>query len=95
MHIIVSKITWWKTEEYPDSKINNNLGRQFKNEERKYKEREQSERQKRNYQYQAGQNEMIGFNEESNLGLLSSGLGDEMKFKPSYQINNDMNNNNS
>ena len=82
-------------EEYPDSKINNNLGRQFKNEERKYKEREQSERQKRNYQYQSGQNEMMGFNEESNLGLLSSGLDEEMKFKPSYQINNDMDNNNS
>ena len=84
-----------QNEEYPDSKINNNLGRQFKKEERKYKEREQSERQKRNYQYQGGQNEMMGFNEESNLGLLSSGLDDEMNFKPSYQINNDMNNNNS
>jgi hypothetical protein len=84
-----------QNEEYPDNKINNNLGRQFKNEERKYKEREQSERQKRNYQYQGGQNEMMGFNEESNLGLLSSGLDEEMKFKPSYQINNDMDNNNS
>ena len=81
-------------EEYQDNRINNNLGRQFKNEERVYREREQNDRERQNFQLQSGTNEM--FNEESNLGLLSSGNDDELKFKPSYQINNNnnMDNNN-
>ena len=37
----------------------------------------------------------MGFNEENNFRLLSSGLDDEVKFKPSFQINNNMDNNNS
>ena len=81
-------------EEYQNNPINNNLGRKFKTEERMYRERETNERQNKNFQYQGGQNDMMGFNEESNLGLLSSGIDDEMKFKPSYQINNMENNNN-
>ena len=83
-----------ENEDFQNNPVNNNLGRKFKTEERMYRERESSERQKKNFQYQGGQNEMMGFNEESNLGLLSSGIDDEMKFKPSYQINNMENNNN-
>ena len=84
-------------EEFQDNRVNNNLERQFKNEERKY--REQNEEQNQNFQYQSGSNElmenMLEYNEESNLGLLSSANDDEMKFKPSYQIKNNENNNNN
>ena len=81
-------------EDYQDNHINNNLGRQFKNDDRMFREKEQNERERQNMQFQSGSNEM-GFNEESNLGLLSSANDDEMKFKPSYQINNNIDNNNN
>ena len=81
-------------EDYQDNQINNNLGRQFKNDDRMFREKEHNERERQNLQFQSGSNEM-GFNEESNLGLLSSANDDEMKFKPSYQINNNIDNNNN
>ena len=62
-----------------------NIGNQFKNEERPYLD--QNERKRKNYQYQ-GNNKIVNYNEESNFGLMSSGNDDEMKFKPSYQIKN-------
>ena len=63
-----------------------NMGKQYKNEERPYID--QNERKGQNYQYQGGNNKIINYNEESNFGLMSSGNDDEMKFKPSYQIKN-------
>ena len=80
--------------DFQDNPINNNLGKQFKNEERIYREREKNERIKQNYKFQSGAKQMKDYNEESNLGLLSSGNDDEMKFKPSYELNNMENNNN-
>ena len=63
-----------------------NIGKQYKNEDRPYID--QNERKRQNYQYQGGNNKIINYNEESNFGLMSSGNDDEMKFKPSYQIKN-------
>jgi len=63
-----------------------NMGKQYKNEDRPYID--QNERKRQNYQYQGGNNKIINYNEESNFGLMSSGNDDEMKFKPSYQIKN-------
>ena len=63
-----------------------NMGKQYKNEERPFID--QNERKRQNYQYQGGNNKIINYNEESNFGLMSSGNDDEMKFKPSYQIKN-------
>ena len=75
-------------KDYQDNFINNNLGKQFKNEERMYREREKNERQNQDFQYSNEPKQMMmDYNEESNLGLLSSGNDDEMKFKPSYEIN--------
>ena len=37
---------------------------------------------------------MMDYNEGNNFGLLSSANDDEMKFKPSYQLKNNENNNN-
>ena len=72
-------------EEYNQNQINSNVGREIKNEGRK----RENERERQNYQFQSGSNEMMDFNDGNNLGLLSSGNDDDMKFKPSYQINND------
>ena len=58
-----------------------NMGKQYKNEDRPYMD--QNERKRQNYQYQGGNNKIINYNEESNFGLMSSGNDDEMKFKPS------------
>ena len=63
-----------------------NIGKQYKNEDRPYIDH--NERKRQNYQYQGGNNKIINYNEESNFGLMSSGNDDEMKFKPSYQIKN-------
>ena len=64
-----------------------NIGKQYKNEDRPYID--QNERKRQNYQYQGmNSNKKINYNEESNFGLMSSGNDDEMKFKPSYQIKN-------
>ena len=77
-----------KNEDYTNNQINNNLGREYKNEGRNYRERGENERERQNYQFQSGSNEIMDFNDGNNLGLLSSN-DDDMKFKPSYQINND------
>ena len=54
-----------------------------------------NERRNKNYQFnQRNNNEMMGFNKGNNFGLLSSANDDEMKFKPSYQINKNNDNNN-
>ena len=63
-----------------------NIGKQYKNEDRPYID--QNERKRQNYQYQGGNNKIINYNEESNFGIMSSGNDDEMKFNPSYQIKN-------
>ena len=61
-----------------------------------------NERRNKNYQYNQMNNNnnnnndmdnMMNYNEENNFGLLSSANDDEMKFKPSYQIKNNDNNN--
>ena len=58
-----------------------------------------NERRNKNYQFnQRNNNEMVDnamdYNEGNNFGLLSSANDDEMKFKPSYQINKNNDNNN-
>ena len=68
-------------EEYQNNRGNNN------------------DRRNKNYQYNQGVNNdmmdnMMEYNEDNNFGLLSSANDDEMKFKPSYQINNNNDNNN-
>ena len=68
-------------EEYQNNRGNNN------------------DRRNKNYQYNQGANNdmmdnMMEYNEDNNFGLLSSANDDEMKFKPSYQINNNKDNNN-
>ena len=65
---------------------NNNMQKQYKNEEREYMG--MNERKRQNYQYKGMNKENRNFNEESNYGLMSSGNDEEMKFKPSYQIKN-------
>ena len=53
-----------------------------------------NEGRNKNYQFnKRNNNEMMEYNEGNNFGLLSSANDDEMKFKPSYQIKNNENNN--
>ena len=57
-----------------------------------------NDRRSKSYKYnQRGNNEMgenmMDYNEDNNFGLLSSANEDEMKFKPSYQLKNNENNN--
>jgi len=58
-----------------------------------------NERRNKNYQFNQMNNNnemmdnMMNYNEDNNFGLLSSANDDEMKFKPSYQIKGNDNNN--
>ena len=53
-----------------------------------------NDRRKNNYKInEEDNNDIMEYNPESNFGLLSSANDDEMKFKPSYQIKNNDNNN--
>ena len=63
-----------------------------------YQENINNERRNKSYQYNKRENNemmenMMDYNEGNNFGLLSSANDDEMKFKPSYQIKNNENNN--
>ena len=58
-----------------------------------------NERRNKNYQFNQMSNNnemmdnMMNYNDDNNFGLLSSANDDEMKFKPSYQIKGNENNN--
>ena len=65
-----------------------------------YQENLNNERRNKSYQYNKRENNemmdnMMDYNEGNNFGLLSSANDDEMKFKPSYQLKNNENNNNN
>ena len=65
-----------------------------------YQENLNNERRNKSYQYNKRENNemmdnMMDYNEGNNFGLLSCANDDEMKFKPSYQLKNNENNNNN